>query len=155
MGFKWKRCGSRRKILIERENIVNWTCAYLQKIRKFRETGKPILYLDETWVDVNLTFSKCWQNKEVVGITTNVNVSKRLFFVHLGESGGFVEGCELVYKAGKATGDYHRQMNCDNFEKWVNEKVIPNLATPSVIVMDNAPYHRKQDDKPPTKSSLK
>jgi hypothetical protein len=23
MGFKWKRCGSRRKILIERENIVN------------------------------------------------------------------------------------------------------------------------------------
>jgi transposase len=64
-------------------------------------------------------------------------------------------GCELVYKAGKATGDYHGQMNSDNFEKWVNEKVIPNLATPSVIVMDNAPYHRKQVDQPPTKSSLK
>jgi hypothetical protein len=43
----------------------------------------------------------------------------------LGGSGGFVEGCELVYKAGKATGDYHGQMNSDNFEKWVNEKVIP------------------------------
>jgi transposase len=48
-----------------------------------------------------------------------------------------------VYKAGKATGDYHGQMNSDNFGKLVNGKVIPNLATPSVIVMDNAPYHRK------------
>jgi hypothetical protein len=66
MGFKWKRCGSRRKILIERKNIVNWRCAYLQQIRKFREMGKPILYLDETWVDANLAFRKCWQNKEVV-----------------------------------------------------------------------------------------
>jgi transposase len=60
-----------------------------------------------------------------------------------------------VYKAGKATGNYHGQMNSDNFEKWVNGKVIPNLATPSVIVMDNAPYHGKYVDKPPTKSSLK
>jgi transposase len=60
-----------------------------------------------------------------------------------------------VYKAGKAIGDYHGQMNSDNFEKWVNEKVIPNLATPSVIIMDNAPYHVKQVDKPPTKSFLK
>jgi hypothetical protein len=49
MDLKWKRCGSRRKMLIERENIVNCRCAYLQKIRKFRETGEPILYLDETW----------------------------------------------------------------------------------------------------------
>jgi transposase len=60
-----------------------------------------------------------------------------------------------VYKAGKATGDYYGQMNSDNFEKWVNEKVIPNLATPSVIAMDNAPYHGKQIVKPPTKLSLK
>jgi hypothetical protein len=42
MVFRWKRCGYRRKILIERENIVNWRCAYLQQIRKFRETGKPV-----------------------------------------------------------------------------------------------------------------
>jgi hypothetical protein len=45
--------------------------------------------------------------------------------------------------------------NSDNFEKWVNEKVIPNLASPCVIVMDSAPYHGKQVDKPPTKSSPK
>jgi hypothetical protein len=46
-------------------------------------------------------------------------------------------------------------MISDNFEKWVNEKVITNLATPSINVVDNAPYHEKQVDKSPTKSSLK
>jgi hypothetical protein len=60
-----------------------------------------------------------------------------------------------VYKAVKAMGNCHEQMNSDNFEKWMNEKVIPNLATPSVIIMKNAPYHGKQVDKSPTKSSLK
>jgi hypothetical protein len=38
-----------------------------------------------------------------------------------------------VYKAGKAMGDYHGQINSDNFEKWVNEKVIPHLATPRLL----------------------
>jgi hypothetical protein len=106
-------------------------------------------------VVANLTFRKCWQNKEVIGIITNANASNKLTVVNLGGSGGFVEGCELVYKAGKATGDYHGQINSNNFEKLVNEKVIPNLATPSLIVLDNAPYHGKQVYKPPTKSSLK
>jgi hypothetical protein len=68
-------------------------------------------------VGANLTFRKCWQNKEVVGITTNVNASNRLIVIYLGGSGGFVKGCELVYKAGKVTGDDHGQMNSDNFEK--------------------------------------
>jgi hypothetical protein len=91
MDFKWKRCGSRRKILIERENIVNWRCSYLQKIRTFRETGKPLLYLDETWVDANLTYRKCWQNKEFEEITTNVNASNRLIVVAWADLAAFLK----------------------------------------------------------------
>jgi transposase len=34
MGFQWKKCCSKRKILIERPDIVNWRCNYLQKIKK-------------------------------------------------------------------------------------------------------------------------
>lgn len=77
-------------MLIERQNIVT----HLQQIRTFRETGKPLLYLGETWVDTILTFRKCWQNKEVVGITTNVNVAYRLIVVHPGGSSDFVQGHE-------------------------------------------------------------
>lgn len=34
-------------------------------------------------------------------------------------------------------------------EMW-EEKLIPNLTEPSVIVMDNASYHVTQINKPPT-----
>jgi hypothetical protein len=49
-------------------------------------------------------FGKCWQNKQVLEPTTDVNAPNRLTAVHLSGSGGFVEGRELAYKAGKATG---------------------------------------------------
>lgn len=61
----------------------------------------------------------------------------------------------LIFKAGQATGDYHGQMNKENFTKWLKEKLLPNIPNNSVIVLDNAPYHSVQEDKTPTKSSLK
>jgi hypothetical protein len=63
--------------------------------------------------------------------------------VHLGKSCGFVEGCDLEYKAGKAAGNNQGQMKSGNFEKQVHEKVIQNLATPPAIIMDNVPSHGK------------
>lgn len=155
MGFRWKTCTSKRKILIERQDIVNLRCKYLQKMKKIREDGKNVLYLDETWADTNLTFRKCWQSENVMGIMNTTSASNRFIVAHIGGRGGFINGCELIFRAGTATGDYHGQMNSDNFEKWLIEKVIPKLQTPHVVVMDNAPYHGKQTDKPPTKYSLK
>lgn len=32
-------------------------------------------------------------------------------------------------------------MNHDNFLKWFKNQLLKNLLEPSVIVMDNAPYH--------------
>jgi transposase len=57
--------------------------------------------------------------------------------------------------AGTASGDYHGQMNADNFEKWLNEIVIPKLPPASVLVMDNPSYHRRHVDKPLSASALK
>lgn len=34
-------------------------------------------------------------------------------------------------------------MNHDNFSNWFENKLLKNLKEPSIIVMDNAPYHRK------------
>lgn len=60
-----------------------------------------------------------------------------------------------MFKAGQASGDYHGQMNRENFLKWLEEKLLPNIPQESVIVFDNAPYHSVQENKVPTKSSLK
>ncbi|KAG8297468.1 hypothetical protein J6590_036260 [Homalodisca vitripennis] len=69
MGFGWKKCGSKRKLLIEKPDIVNWRFEYLRNIKKCRDNKKKIFYLDETWIDSNLTFQRCWQSLEVDGQT--------------------------------------------------------------------------------------
>lgn len=52
--------------------------------------------------------------------------------------------------------DYRNaQLNAQNFHKWLQEKLIPDLNEPSVIVMDNASYHCIQINKAPTTQNLK
>lgn len=155
MGFRWKKCGSKRKILIERPDIVNWRFEYLRKIKNHRLNNKNIFYLDETWIDSNLTFQRCWQSPEVDGVLADMNASNRVIVVDIGSQDGFLKGGRLMYKANCSTGDYHGQMNGVNFEKWIKERVIPNLPDDSVVVIDNAPYHGEQVDKAPSKRATK
>jgi hypothetical protein len=154
MGFKWRKCQSKRKLLIERADIVAWRSKYLVKKKQYREEGRPVMYV-ESWVDSNLTFRKCWQSDDVMGIQMNVNSGNRLIMLHVGGINGFVPNSHLVYRAGSATGDYHGQMNSANFEKWVVEKLVPNLTPHAVIVLDNAPYQCIPIDKPPSAYALK
>uniref|UniRef100_A0A8D9E559 Tc1-like transposase DDE domain-containing protein n=1 Tax=Cacopsylla melanoneura TaxID=428564 RepID=A0A8D9E559_9HEMI len=46
-------------------------------------------------------------------------------------------------------------MNFENYQKWIQERLIPNLPTNSVVVIDNAPYHNVQVNRAPTSSSRK
>jgi hypothetical protein len=63
------------------------------------------------------------------------STSHRLIAVHTSSLNDFLEGAGLVFKAGTASGDYHGQMNADNFEKRLNEMVITKLPPASVLVM--------------------
>jgi hypothetical protein len=69
-----------------------------------------------------------------------VNANNRFILVNVGPENGFLPGAQLLYTAGRASGDYHGQMNSDNFQKRLVGKVIPYLPDSSVTVMDNAPY---------------
>ena len=50
------------------------------------------MYLDESWSDKNVAFKKCWQHKEVLRVTTNVNSSNRFITLVLESYTSFVEG---------------------------------------------------------------
>ncbi|XP_035216204.1 uncharacterized protein LOC118189628 [Stegodyphus dumicola] len=105
-------------------------------MRKLRASERQIVYIDETWIDSNLTFKKCWQHDTVLGAQINVSSKNRLIVVHAGSYAGFVPGAQLVYNASV-------------------EKLLPNLRRQSVVCMDNAPYHTKTEDPTPTKYATK
>ncbi|KAG8308947.1 hypothetical protein J6590_097628 [Homalodisca vitripennis] len=91
MGFRWKKCGSKRKLLIERFE-------YLRNIKKCRDDKKKIFYLDETWIDSNLTFQRCWQSLEVDGVLPDMNAANRVIVLDIGSQDGFLndEWCDHV-----------------------------------------------------------
>ena len=45
---------------------------------------------------------------------------------------------------------YHDEMNSEHYIEWLTEQLLPQLDRPTVIILDNASYHNKQRDKPPT-----
>ena len=75
--------------------------------------------------------------------------------MHAGTDKGFIEGASLVFKAKTSQGDYHNEMNGEIFMRWLNERVLPNLPQSSVLVVDNAPYHDREEDKCPTTATRK
>lgn len=158
MGFRWRKTQSNRKLLMERKDIVSKRLQYLRAIKKYREENRTLIFIDETWLHVHHIVPKCWQLEgEVVinGVQPPSGTGPRLIVVHAGGENGFVPNALLVFDSKLKSADYHDEMNFDNFSKWLQEKLIPNLPLHSVIVMDNAPYHSKQVDKCPTTANRK
>lgn len=52
-------------------------------------------------------------------------------------------------------GDYHKVFNAKNFIQWWTDQLMPNLKQPSLIIMDNAGYHKTYPEEYPTSKSKK
>lgn len=155
MGFRWRKTKNNRKVLMEKPEIRALRIDYLKKITYFRSIGRPIIYLDETYIHSGHTNPKSWDDGTNNGLLTNISKGNRLIIVHAGGETGFVQNALLIFKSGTKSGDYHDDMNGTNYEKWLREKLIPNLPHNSVIVTDNAPYHNVLSDPAPTSNSKK
>ncbi|XP_068085711.1 uncharacterized protein [Anabrus simplex] len=151
LGFRYKKLNG-RKLLLEKSHIVMARSIFLNKL-----VGKDlheVIWLDETWVNAGECIDKSWTDDSPKS-SGNQPTGKgaRLIIAHAGSSSGFVEGGLLMFRS-KKTGDYHEDMDHVRFLDWF-KKLLQQLKGPSVIVMDNAPYHSVIMDKTPTSSARK
>lgn len=161
MGFVYGK--SRRKsALKERDDVLVARRAYLRtKIANRDPHGGTIraeVYLDESYVNVNHSSERTWYfMQEGPWVQKPSGKGPRLILVHAMTVGGWVDGAKLVFQAKRRTGDYHGQMNFENFRKWFMECLLRRLPARSLIIMDNAPYHNVYVDGAfyPTSSSRK
>ncbi|KAL4091316.1 hypothetical protein QTP88_026019 [Uroleucon formosanum] len=143
--FSYKKCNDGRKFLMERNYIVALRCKFLREICTLREMkdDRPVVYIDETWVNQNHSRSMIWQNEHgTEGLKVPTRKGGRLIVCHAGCARyGFIQGSKLVFRSNTGnTSNYHSQMNAEVFKKWFIE-LLNNLEEPSVLVMDNASYH--------------
>lgn len=55
----------RNSILTERTDLITWRRNYLRCIKQFRDEGRPIYYLDETWLNTGDCVNKVWVDETV------------------------------------------------------------------------------------------
>jgi hypothetical protein len=54
-------------------------------------------------------------SEEEVGATSSVSKGPTLIIAHVGSESGFIPNALLIFKLQTKTGDYHGEMNFDNF----------------------------------------
>ncbi|XP_066938309.1 uncharacterized protein [Macrobrachium rosenbergii] len=147
MGFRYKT--AQRKIYARRESldIVCKRIGALRSLRQFREEGREVVYVDETWFTTRMSHNKEWvdSTQPFTSATYSRLVppgeGERFVVVAAGTSNGFVNEAFLCYAARNSSGDYHGEMNAQLFLRWLTMQLLPSLEEPSVLVIDNAPYH--------------
>jgi len=161
MGYKYQFVNG-RKILCEQKHVVASKITFLRKFIQLQKSPEnfTFVYLDETWIYQNGSQVRRWvHEREIKSNPSKIKPEgKRFTILHAGCNLGFLEGCDLLLDSKNNDRDYHKTMTGDLFQKWVADQLIPALAKVGgkcVVVMDNAPYHSVQVDKPPTFSSTK
>lgn len=160
IGFTYGK-NKRRSTLKEQDYVISARRKYLrEKISNRNDNGtlkRPEVYLDETYLNKNHSNEKTWfLNEDGPWVNKPSGKGPRLIIVHAITARGWIDGAELVFQAKKSTGDYHGQMNYDNFSKWFSNQLLPNIPNDSIIIMDNARYHNiLSDDTFPTHRSSK
>lgn len=130
----------------ERDEVLIARRKYLRTKRANRRvsggTIRPEVYLDESYVNVNHSSPCTWYfAEEGPWVQKPSGKGIRLILVHAMTSTGWIPGAQLVFQAKSSTGDYHGQMNFENFRRWFVKQLLPHLPPASFIIMDNAPYH--------------
>lgn len=155
LGFKFTKTRDDRAILKEQPKTVASRAHYLRLLAQYRSENKYISYVDETYLHATHCGTKQWSDKSKKGFFKKTSKGRRIIIVHGGGSYGFVDNGLLMFTSGSKSGDYHDDMNFENFSKWLKEKYLPNLPPNSVIVLDNASYHNVHSEKVPNMSSRK
>jgi hypothetical protein len=167
LGFSYKKDDNRRA-LMEKPHVVALRKFFLSKFMKNAESSerKPCVFLDETWVFANGTVRRSWQDEDVRSVkkisgeggkcqlwfyfTVSTIISERYIVLHAGNKDEFIEDASLIFKSKKNSLDYHSEMNAETFEQWLQDVLLIKLQQPSVIVLDNASYHSRLEEKRPT-----
>jgi len=143
--------GKRRSALKERDYVILARRRYLRQKRLNRKTDgtfvRPEVYLDETFINRNHSGQFTWYfNDDGPEVNKPSGKGERIIVVNAITINGWVEKARLIFKAKKKTGDYHGQMDWNNFSKWFTKQLLPNIPKHSIIIMDNASYHNTTEE---------
>jgi len=187
LGYEWGSAKKVSRKVLKCKNREKQIHEYLIKYAdalKRQESGEVVIvYMDETYCHQNHSSNYTWYNPKL-GQSNIVRVGSgkgaRFIIVHAISADGLLnvsgqerqeldtedlteqdssKTAEWVFEGPRRKGDYHKNMNGDNFMKWVKHRLLPafkamygenenprGVAKKLALVLDNAPYHHVHDD---------
>uniref|UniRef100_A0A6P7GGG4 Uncharacterized protein LOC114337827 n=1 Tax=Diabrotica virgifera virgifera TaxID=50390 RepID=A0A6P7GGG4_DIAVI len=92
IGFRYKKINKRSSIM-DSPRLIKWRNEYLDAISKFRDEGRPIFYLDETWFDTHDTAQKGWTDDSIkCAPNYPINRGQRINILNIGSKTGWLGG---------------------------------------------------------------
>ena len=155
-GYRFRKV-DRRRILMEKPAVVAARARFMRVMKRVRseEPRRPIIYLGETWFNQNDFQNKAWlDSSEFCDRKAVIGKGKRLVIVLAGSETGFISNALLTFWSDGKMEDYHDSMSAECFEQWFSALLL-KVPSRSLIVMDNASYHSRQLNKPPTTNTKK
>lgn len=73
-------------------------------MRRFRSEGRPIVYIDESYIHSTHMQSKSWADESNNGLRVPISKGDRLIIIHAGGEKGFIPNGLQTWKASKHTG---------------------------------------------------
>ncbi|KAL4091106.1 hypothetical protein QTP88_025846 [Uroleucon formosanum] len=157
MGFKYSKRGKNGAIT-EITEIVLWRRWFLRNLKKYREEGRHIYYVDETCIHFGECTIKSQLNEfpqdQTAKAVNSSEKNKRLIVLNIGSEDGFVPKALLSFEPRNNASNFQNEINGEIFNEWI-KCVLPGLNEKSVIIMDNASYHSAKIDKAPTSKTKK
>lgn len=109
--------------------------AFCQNIEEHRANNRPLVFIDESGFSHDMPRTHGYSKK-----------GKRCFGLHdWGAKGRTNVIGALLCGSLIAVSLIQRTVNTVVFNKWIIEKLIPELPKHSVVIMDNATFHKGKD----------
>ncbi|XP_028132054.2 uncharacterized protein LOC114327584 [Diabrotica virgifera virgifera] len=141
---------------MEQSHIAVKRAEFLRLYQNYKDEGLyKFVFIDETWIFQNGSICRSWQDDNKRSVRSIKTDGKRYIILHAGNENGFIEGAEAKFSSKSTLLDYHGEMNQENFLLWFENQLPKSWSEPSLIIMDNAPYHSMLLEKAPNTSSTK
>lgn len=140
------RKAKKNSLLIERSDVISWRRNYLRSIRKYREEGKPIYFLDDTYLNTTGNQTVTFLGGLSTDPTENpAGQEKRFYIQHIGSEEGFLPGGLLFFKLKNNTAD--DEMSDQSFRDWFKEKLA--LLKDNAVIVIKSSYNLVKSERIP------
>lgn len=135
-------------IVMENRDLISWRKKYLTAIQQFRNEGRPIYYLGDTWASP----SNYLNNVSIDEVEDLFRIEHLVgfFILNIGSDEGFLPGVGISCLESKINPvEYNEKIKGQIIQEWFGN-VLPILKDNAIIIVDNSPYYSVISETSPT-----